>query len=329
MNNKRLLLATVVALLWSAAGFTQEGDVELTDVAGRGKVGTTGFQFLKIGVGARAVGMGEAFTAMVNDISAVYYNPAGLAVAPQRAAMLTHIEWPADINYEFAAGVLPVASVGVLGAYVGFLSTGDIKRTVPFQGWTGGYFSANDWVVGLTYSRRLTDKFSFGGSIKYLQENLGDDSANNFAMDLGTLFDIGVQGLKFGMSITNFGPNQTYIRDQFALPINFKLGFVVDVFRNEGAAVVASFDGSHPNDNVEQLAFGAEYSVRQRFFLRGGYRTNVELEKLDKVEEPFEGFAFGAGANFNVSTWHAQLDYSYSDYGFLNNAQRFSLMFKF
>jgi opacity protein-like surface antigen len=209
------------------------------------------------------------------------------------------------------------------------LSTGDIKETVPYQGWTGGYFNASDWVVGVTYARALTNRFSFGGSVKYIAEFLGNERASNMAIDLGTLYDLGVRGLKFGMNISNFGPDAKYFREQFSLPINFRLGAVVDVFHRESNSLVFSFQGDHPNDNVEQLAFGVEYKLRDFVALRTGYRTNVELEELDKVDEPFEGFSFGAGAKLKVSGVKAQLDYAYSDLGFLDIAQRFSIAFQF
>lgn len=330
MSIRNFVIMCSVVLLIPLSAFSQDDkDVERRDVAGRGKVGTTGMQFLKIGVSARAVGMAEAFVALANDASAVYYNPAGLAVDPKKSVMLTHIEWPADINYEFGAAILPVSQADVFGFFIGVLSTGDMKVTVPYQGWTGGYFSASDWVAGVTYGRKLTDRFSFGGTAKFITEYLGEDSAQNFAVDIGTLFDVGVRGLKFGMNITNFGVDAKYERDQFSLPINFRLGAILDVFRNDFNSLVASFEGSHPNDNVEQIAFGVEYSIKQAFALRAGYRTNLELEELDKVDEPLEGLSVGAGAAFSISEVNAQLDYAYSDLGFLNTAHRFTVSFEF
>ncbi len=327
MKSKSLLAPIAATVLLPILLFAQK--VERRDVAGRGKVGTTGMQFLKIGVGARAVGMAEAFVALADDASAVYYNPAGLTVAPAKSFLLTHIEWPAGINYEFGAAVLPVEKIGVFGVFLGVLSTGDQKETVPYLDWTGGYFSASDWVVGLPYARKLSHRFAIGGNIKYLTEFLGDERAHNFALDVGTLFDVGVRGLKLAMNITNFGGDAKYHRDQFALPINFRLGTVVEVWRSEHNTLTATVEGCHPNDNVEQVAVGAEYGFRNAFALRAGYRTNLELEKLDKVEEPLEGFSFGAGGNFRASNIRAQLDYAYSDLGFLDYVQRFSLMLKF
>jgi len=329
MSWKKIITLLFAVLALAISALAQDRDLELRDTAGRGKVGTTGMQFLKIGVGARAVGLGEAFVALANDASAIYYNPAGLAASANKTVMLSHIEWPGNINYEFGAAILPVENVGVFGISLGMLFTGDIKETVPYQGWTGGYFNASDWVVGLSYARALTNRFSFGGSIKYITEFLGDERASNMAIDLGTLYDIGVRGLKFGMNISNFGRDAKYFREQFSLPINFRLGAMVEVYRNGTSSLVASFQGDHPNDNIEQLALGVEYKLRDFVALRAGYRTNVELEKLDKVDEPFEGLSFGAGAKLKVSGVKAQLDYAYSDLGFLDTAQRFTIAFQF
>jgi len=325
--SKKILLWILAAILLPACLNAQV--VERRDVAGRGKVGTAGMQFLKIGIGARAVGMNEAFVAAANDVSAIHYNPAGLTYVTNKAVLLTHIEWPADIRYEFGAAVLPLEGIGVFGVYVGMLTTGDMKETVPYQGWTGSYFNASDWVVGLSFGRAMTNRFSFGGTVKYITEYLGQDNADNLAFDFGTLFDVVGRGFKFGMNITNFGPDAKYSRDQFPLPISFRLGAVFDVYRNGAHALVASLEGSHPNDNVEQVAIGGEYSLRDALFLRSGYRTNLELKDLDKVDEPFEGMSFGAGARFKVSDVRAQLDYAYTDLGFLDTAQRFSLTFTF
>ncbi|MDZ7267070.1 MAG: PorV/PorQ family protein [candidate division KSB1 bacterium] len=329
MVAKKIVLLVCAALLPALAVRAQDRDLELRDTAGRGKVGTTGMQFLKIGVGARAVGLAESFVALANDASAIYYNPAGLTTLDKKAVLLSHVEWPADINYEFGAVILPLGGRGVLGVQIGMLTTGDMKITVPYQGWTGGYFNASDWVVGVTYASRLTNRFSFGGTVKYLREYISHEGASAVALDLGTLFDIGVRGLRFGMNISNFGPDARYFREQFSLPIDFRLGVIMDLYRNGSSRLVVTMQGNHPNDNVEQLAWGMEYSLKELVALRAGYRTNLELEKLDRVDEPFEGFSFGAGAAFGLSGVHARLDYAYSDFGFLTTAQRFSLALEF
>ena len=313
---------------------------DITQFAGKGKVGTTGLQFLKIGVSARAIGMAEAFTALANDASAIYYNPAGLTQVQNRQLFLNHTDWPADINYEFLGFVYPVQKLGIFAVHAAMLTTGDMKRTVPYVGWTGEYFNASDWLIGITYARMLTDKFSIGGNFKFIVEHLDNTNIKTWAADFGTLFNIGVQGIKFGMCITNFGPNVKYFSEEFSIPINFKFGFVVKVAEWGKHNIISTIDGSHPNDNVEQVAWGLEYKLADWVALRTGYRLFLKLDELDKVvkfsathsidvEEPLEGFSFGAGFNIPIGSTRAKIDYSYSDMSYLDNTQRFSLIFQF
>jgi hypothetical protein len=307
--------------------------VDFTRFAGRGKVGTTGFQFLKIGTAARAVAMGESFASLANDASAMYYNPAGLVQLEERETAFSLTTWPADISYGYIGSVMPTVRFGTFGAFVGALTTGDMKKTVPYKGWTGEYFSATDWLMGLSYGRGLTDRFSVGGNVKMVSEFLDTESVTTWAVDFGTMFDIGVRGIKFSMFLNNFGPNVKFIKEQFSLPTSFKIGLVMDAFNFGANKMILTFEGSHPNDNVEQVAVGTEYTFKDLFALRAGYRGFLFVEEKDKsvqidavntlpVEEPMQGLSLGFGLNVPVGGLKAKFDYAYVDMGFLENAQR-------
>ncbi len=327
----------IILFAWTAFASAQ---AELTRFAGRGKVGTTGFQFLKIGPSARAVALGESFIALANDASAMYYNPAGLTQLRDREAIFSLTQWPADINYGFVGTAIPTKLFGTIGAFVGALSSGDMKKTVPYKGWTGEYFSATDWLVGLSYARGLTDRFAIGGNAKMVSEFLDNKSITTWAVDFGTMFNIGVRGIKFSMMITNFGPNVKFIKEEFSLPTTFKFGVVGEAFNWNNNRMIITVEGAHPNDNVEQVAMGAEYTFKNILALRAGYRSFVMLEDKDKnvqidathsiaVEEPLAGLSFGAGFNIPVAGMKTTLDYAYVDMGFLQNAQRLTLTLNF
>ena len=130
-------------------------------VPAQDKVATTGAQFLEIGISPRADAMGGAYTAIADDVSALYYNPAGLIQLESKQVMVSLIDYPADISYSFVGVALP-AMGGMIGfAYYG-LDAGEMNVTdqnyqfgVP--GWT---FGARDYALGMTYARSLTDRFS-------------------------------------------------------------------------------------------------------------------------------------------------------------------------
>jgi len=295
-------------------------------VFGQAKGGTTGAQFLELGVSARAMGMADAFTAVANDISAVYYNPAGLTSLWGREAMTTYVQMPAGINYGFAAFGMPLESVGgVVGFAMYGLSTGDIVERTYEQGTgpgTGRTFRADDYAISASYGRYLTDRFSIGLSLKYIGEYYHDQSASGWSVDVGTSYDTGYRGFKIAMVITNFGPDLKMIQKEYPLPINFKFGGVMNVLGDEGAEhlVTMAAEGGHPSDNLEKYNFGVEYTYKEMFILRSGHRFNYDIDGLT------------AGGGLRVpfgEDSELRVDYAYQDFGILTQVHRFSMSMAF
>jgi hypothetical protein len=153
------------------------------------KVGTLGGQSLKIGVGARAAAMGDAYTAISDDATAVYWNPAGIARLSGQSITLNHAAWPANILFDQGAYVFNIKWIpGMLGVNVRALTMSrDIVRTTYLPEGTGETFDAGEWAYGLTYARALTDKFSAGISLNYIQTGLDDVKGSSTTFDFGTL----------------------------------------------------------------------------------------------------------------------------------------------
>ena len=127
------------------------------------KVGTTAGEFLQVGVGARAMGQGGAFVAAVNDVSSLYWNPAGLARMDGNAVFVTHSEWLADITFDFVGAGFKLGSLGTVGVSLTMLGVPDmVVRTVDRQDGTGETFDAADMAIAVAYSRSVTDRFSVG-----------------------------------------------------------------------------------------------------------------------------------------------------------------------
>jgi len=307
------------------------------------KVGTTAGQFLKIGPGARALGMGGTYVGISDDIYAVYYNPAGLAISKGNGQVaFSHTQWLANINYDFAAASLNIESFGSLFITVTSLRVPEEKvRTFEFPEGNGQFWDAGSVSFGAGFAMSLTDRFSIGFHAKYIRESIWSSSASGFALDVGTYYITPFNDLITGASVTNFGtkmkmdgrdiqinydpdnnpftgPNNIpsqFEMDQYDLPLTFRIGFSMDVIKTRYIRVKTAFDATHPNDNVEYVNAGIELAYDELFFIRGGYKSLF----LSNSEQ---SFTLGAGINYEMSSGlNLKINYAYGDYGRLKNIQ--------
>jgi hypothetical protein len=288
---------------------------------GQAKVATAGAQFLEIGVSARAVGMGEAFIAIADDATAIYYNPAGLTQLYSKEVVFTHIAYAADINFEFGGFAYPLWSIGgVLGIGAYMLDAGSIDETTyEHPTGTGRTFGAKEYALSLSYARSLTDHFSVGVTLKLIDQLYEDLRATGWAADVGTTYDTGFRGFRISMMISNFGPDMTFITEEHPLPINFKFGGSINVLESDLHRATFALEGSHPSDNLEKYSGGLEYTFKDMFSLRLGQKFQVDAG----------GFSAGAGVLLPVNDWRIRLDYGYFDFGELESVHRFTMGFSF
>jgi len=313
---------------------------------GQSKTGSTAAPFLNIGIGPRSIAMGGAFIATANDVSALYWNPAGVARMNKNGALFSHSKWFADIDYNWAGAVINMGDAGVFGISVTNLDYGDMEITTlkEYEG-TGGTFTANDMSIALTYAKNLTDRFSIGGSVKYISQNIWNSSASALAVDLGVLFHSDIYGLRIGASITNLGSDMqlsgsdfnvqhdidgtiygnndqilaSLNTDKFPLPLTFKIGVAMDVLNIQNNKLTVALDALHPSDNKESINVGMEYLLFNMVALRGGYKSLF----LDNTEE---GLTLGFGLKYDFSPSLAiSIDYAYQQFGILKDAQHFSV----
>jgi len=322
---KRTLLLTLLAvtLLASRASATEMFE----------KVGTVGFQFLEIGAGARGVGMGEAMVGAAEGIESIYWNPAGLRDVVRPTVTFAYGTWPAGISHQFAAFAMQPGFVpGVVAISVTALQMDAMEvLTADSPDGVGVMFDAGDLAVGLTYTRIFTDKFSAGGTLKWVHSSLGDLSVLNepglgdyyvegFVGDFGTLYDTGFQSLKIGLAIQNMGPELTFNEEPVPMPATFKFGVAMNIFETPGQTVVVAGEFRHPSDTSEKINVGAEYRLQERYFLRAGYKAGYDEET----------FTAGAGVLIPIgSMGRLGLDYSYSDFGILGGIHRMGVTAEF
>lgn len=314
------------------------------------KVGTSSAAFLGIDIGARAVAMGGSFVAMADDITAIYWNPAGLARLQKGELAVIHTEWFVDTNFDWGAVSMPLGSFGTVGFNITSLTHADMQiRTIAEPEGTGEFFGARDLSLGLTYAINLTDRFSIGFNGKFVRSEIFNESANAFAIDVGTLFVTQFNGLRIGATITNFGPkmelsgrdlillvdpapdkfgsNDRIVSElqtgSFDLPLAFRAGIAMDLVNKENSRWTVALEAFNPSDNTESVNIGTEYVFGNFAAVRFGYKSLFNDESED-------GFTAGGGIRLNlVQDAALRLDYAYSDFGRLNNAQHFSIVIEF
>jgi long-subunit fatty acid transport protein len=303
---------------------------QLFPVLGGQRAGISTAQFLKIGVGGRASAMGESFIAIADDASALYWNPAGIAQFSKNQLIISHNVWVVDINNDFIGAVYHLDDDNAFGASLTAVTTDDMPVTTEFAPFgTGEYFGYTDIAVSLTYARKMTKQFSFGGSVKYIEETLDKLKMRGFMVDLGTYYRTGLGSTRFAVTVSNFGSELapdgqvTLVGNRevsewqsFAPPTVFRIGFAFEPYETEEHRITTSIQLNHPNDNSENVAIGAEYAWQKMFFLRGGYRFNVDEQN----------FSFGLGVQVPISIAEFSFDYAYSNFEKLGSAHRFSII---
>ena len=327
---KKLLIIILFNFAWSQ---------ELFPILGGQRVGTSVFTFLNIGVSARAVGMGESVVALNQDASSIFYNPATIAQLDHTEISLSQIQWPADINYDYFSIIRNIKGRHYLGLNGGILHMKPMAETNEFfPDGTGNYFTFQDRFMGLTYGAKMTDRFSFGLTIKHVSEDLADYNMSSVLMDLGTFYWTGYRSLRFCASLSHFGPQVapkgTYdkiILDQnsgleiieetefekFSPPTLFRVGGAIDPINRNGHKLTISTQLNHPVDNAEYIVTGLEYLFMDILCFRAGYKFNKQEENL----------TLGFGILIPIGPYKIRADYGYANFDHLSDPVRFSLGF--
>ncbi len=337
-----LSLGLLVGSLTSISGFAQENR----------KLAQTGFQFLSVVSDARAAALAEAMTSLQIGSGALFFNPAGMAEMTGFIDGTASInKWIADINHSaFSLAIRPAGgNYGVFGFSAQTVDYGEFYGTIVNNTGKGyedtGTFELNAFALGVGYAKQLTDRFSVGGQVRWVQQDLGgstiavnirpdpEDSTGTsrladprrvenklspLAFDFGTQFRTGIKSLVFGMSVRNFSKEVKYAEEGFQAPLVFNLGISMNVMDLVNAGSVdqslrVSIDATHFRDHPEQIKVGLDYQVMKTFSLRGGYVANNDED----------GFTFGAG----VSRSGIAFDYAYTPFGVFDKVQRMTARF--
>ncbi len=278
--------------------------------------GTTTGELLKIPVGTRAIGMGEAYTALADDSSALQWNPAGLSFANQKEASFMHSSLIENVHYEHLSYIAPGDSYSA-GASMSYLGYGDIAG-YDNTGAAIGNQSANAYIFSGGIASLIKEALSLGITGSFLHEKLADTSAGSFAVNAGSLLALPWHPLqanyRLGASILNVGPGLKFVSDRDPLPRKIKFGFAA--LHVEDWPINLTADVTIPNDNSTFVSLGSEYWFRDLIALRLGYAGSNDEGK---------GLRLGVGLKLRGVLF----DYAYGSFGDFGATHRVSLALRF
>lgn len=251
--------------------------------SGQTNTGTTIGSFLQIEPSARVAAMGNAGVSIFEGLQTAYYNPGSIGNTSNPEVLFSHNSWIADIAYDYVGVAFPIGSLGVTYATVTSLNSGNIDvRTVNQPLGTGEVYKVSDVALSLGYGRQVSQRFSAGLQVNYMQETIWHTSASAVTLSIGTLYRTSESGLRIGSSLSNFGTRAAFggrdlrfmydnvigghgdnstlpgerFTDAFAVPVMFRVGIAKPYRIRRDQKLLLAVDAFHPNDNSESVSFG-------------------------------------------------------------------------
>lgn len=336
MNLKNILIVLIV-IMTGASSFAGP----------RTKFGTMAAPELLIPVGSVGTSLQGSNLASVTGIDAMYWNPAGLSQLqnPTGEVIFSHMNYIADINMEYFAGVVRISNLGNLGFSLRTLDFGEELVTTEYNPEGDGSTFSPTYIVGnISFARAMTDKIHFGTNIKIISESIANVNATGFAFDFGLQYVAGGSGLRFGIALKNLGPAMTFngqgldrqivengqnvtrrvILQDFDLPTNLEIGVSYTASLNKQNHVMLASTFQNSGFSSDEYRFGLEYNYNNNFFLRGALNVKPDKEENEELFGP----TFGAGIKYPFGGISLGFDYAYrivNEEGFNSTNQFFTL----
>lgn len=292
-----------------------------------GSKGTSGAQFLRIGVGARGPAMAGAVSPIVDDASAIYWNPAGLSRMEKKEVQVSYNAYFKDTSSQFIGYGHPTADHGTFGAAINMFGVKDIEKRSDTAGDADipdlGKFDTRDMAGSLGWANKMslgTGRMHYGAALKFISSNLGTESAATGAADLGMAWDLREEGgLTMSLAVLNLGGELKFKSDGDPLPLNIKPALAYRMnFERMGKLTAVLDSDLLVNDGLAYVQPGFEWMVHPIFTLRSGYQFGRDKDA---------GSGFAAGVGFRLMS--INIDYAFVPYGDLGDTHRMSLGYRF
>ncbi|MFA6618953.1 MAG: PorV/PorQ family protein [Candidatus Neomarinimicrobiota bacterium] len=310
------------------------------------KKAQVGFRFLENPISAEAIAQGGMGVVGIENANTVFWNPSGLGwIDGKNDASASYTRGIADINYGSIASAFTLGNAGIMAVDLTYMDYGIFNGTIRANNDDGfeetGTFTPSAYALGLSFAKRVSDRFSYGVRAKLAYQDLGsvtvgiegNDVSDSLlvtelvenhhaepAIDIGASYDFGESGIRFGAVIQNVSREVKYVRESFPLPFAVSFALQADLLKllgkdNNQHQLDLGIESTHPRDYKEKLKFGFEYKYLGAFIIRGGYRLNYDQR----------GLTFGIGLKQKIQNMNLRIDYSYEDHGIFNAVNTFTV----
>ncbi|HCJ65892.1 MAG TPA: hypothetical protein DHV62_00845 [Elusimicrobia bacterium] len=314
--------------------------------------GTSGGEFLKIGVGGRAIGMGGAFSSIADNVTAVYWNPAGLTQLKMKEFSVMHLNYLVDIKSEYLSYAHPLGNpepgavqgkYGTLGSQLALLISHHSRRD-DFGNEIGDFYNY-EGVFSLAYGRAISKKFSLGLTLKAIYTQLDNDKTSNLAFDFGGLYKSPIEGINFSFVIQNIATGLKFTSGKEPISPDFKVGVSYSPSvpsplssptmgrgldegreKGKGRGFILATDMNFYKIGKPNFSLGSEYSFVPP--LLKNTKLSARIGYTGKASSTLGGLT-GLTAGFGLEHKNKNFDYAFVPFGDLGNTHRFSLTLKF
>ena len=312
------------------------------------KAGLNGAAFLKVGVGARNVGLGSASSSLTEDVGQMFWNPAGIALrTEQMQATFSYNKWIAGLNHNAFGVSYKLADVGTIGigaimfgvkgipAYRDVAPAAMVSQQIDMA--TSGTYDYQDLALQVSFARTFSDQLSLGVTMKYISENIDDMTKGAFAVDMGSIYNIGslsniLYDWKISARLSNLGSGIKYYDVEAPIPITFSVGTSFKPLKDEKVGeLLIAIDAVKPQDSPQLFYVGGEYTFGNFLSVRGGYKLNYSGAEDDgtstrkAIKQSIEGLSIGGGVRVEMSGYMLHFDYAMTQMDILDAVHRVTL----
>lgn len=273
--------------------------------------GRDGVAFLKVGVGARAIGMGEGFSAIADDTSAIHYNPAGLTSVSYPLISTSYNKWIDGLSYGAITYVNPCFKQSAIGISAVYLGTDGVPMYETVTSPQSGEYKAYDLSLNLAYAFCFGNDISLGINVKGIQEKIANEETSGFAIDFGQLYHTPIDGLSLSSVIQNMGPTMRFNEKAYKIPTLYKIGIA---YQFPDYPLLIGCDWTKPSDNKLKINAGFECKIMNTLALRGGFDSQL-----------FEDLKSGLNLGFGFPLGPYLIDYAFVPTKRMGDTHRLSI----